>query len=94
MNSDLVRMLLLGRLIAFMLLVYLAFGLLVEWRSVREGSKLKGFARLLCRPLTAPVARFSEPNTPYVQVLRRTAIVAVAIWAVFVVASEFVIARG
>ena len=59
MNPDIVKVLLLGRLVSFMLVVYVGFGLLVEWRSRREGSKLKAFGRLLCRPLVYPVARFS-----------------------------------
>jgi hypothetical protein len=94
MNLDFVKALLLGRLVAFMLVVYVGFGLLVEWRSRREGSKLKAFARLLCRPLVFPVARFSPEGTPYITVLRRTAIAVVAVWLVFIVASEVWLQRG
>lgn len=94
MNADLLKLLLLGRLVAFMLLVYVGFGLLVEWRSRREGSKLKAFGRLLCRPLTSPVATLSPEGTPYPTILRRTAIVVVAVWIFFVVASEVALAGG
>lgn len=94
MNPDLVKALLLGRLVAFMLLVYIGFGLVVEWRSRREGSRLKAFGRLLCRPLTAPLATLSPPDTPYGTILKRTAIVVVAVWIAFVVASEVVLSRG
>ena len=94
MNLDLVKVLLLGRLVAFMLVVYVGFGLLVEWQSRREGSKLKAFGRLLCRPLVFPVARFSPEGTPYITILRRTAIAVVAVWITFIVASEVLLSRG
>lgn len=94
MPSDLVKVLLLGRLIAFMLMVYVGFGLVVEWRSRREGSRLKAFARLLCRPLVVPVARLSPEGTPYLTILRRTAIAVLAVWLAFIVASEVWLARG
>jgi len=94
MNPDIVKVLLLGRLVSFMLVVYVGFGLLVEWRSRLEGSKLKAFGRLLCRPLVYPVARFSPEGTPYVTILRRTAIAVLAVWIAFIVASEVLISRG
>ncbi len=94
MNPDIVKVLLLGRLVSFMLVVYVGFGLLVEWQSRREGSKLKAFGRLLCRPLVYPVARFSPPDTPYITILRRTAIAVVAVWIVFIVASEVWLSRA
>lgn len=94
MNPDLVKILLLGRLVAFMLVVYVAFGLVVEWRSRLEGSKLKAFGRLLCRPLTAPIAWLSPQGTPYLTVLLRTAIAVALVWIFFIVASEFVLSRA
>ena len=94
MNPEIVKVLLLGRLVAFMLVVYVGFGLVVEWRSRREGSKLKAFGRLLCRPLVFPIARFSPEGTPYITVLRRTAIAVAAVWVVFIVASEVLLSRG
>jgi hypothetical protein len=94
MNPDFAKVLLLGRLVAFMLVVYVGFGLLVEWRSRREGSKLKAFGRLLCRPLVFPIARLSPEDTPYLTVLRRTAIAVVAVWLAFLVASELLLSRG
>ena len=94
MNPDIVKVLLLGRLVSFMLVVYVGFGLLVEWRSRLEGSKLKAFGRLLCRPLVYPVARFSPEGTPYVTILRRTAIAVLAVWIAFIVASEVWLSRG
>jgi excinuclease ABC subunit A len=43
MNEDLLKTLLLVRLLAFMLVFYVGFGLLVEWRSRAPESKLRGF---------------------------------------------------
>ena len=94
MQPDLVKVLLLGRLVAFMLMVYVGFGLVVEWKSRREGSKLNAFARLLCRPLVVPVARLSPEGTPYITILRRTAIAVLAVWAAFIAASEVFLSRG
>jgi hypothetical protein len=94
MHPDLVKVLLLGRLIAFMLMVYVGFGLVVEWKSRREGSKLKAFSRLLCRPLVVPLARLSPEGTPYVTILRRTAVAVLAVWVAFIVVSEVVLSRG
>jgi hypothetical protein len=94
MNPELVKLLLLGRLVSFMLLFYIGFAMLVEWKSVREGSKLKGFSRLLCRPLTAPIVHLSPEGTPYATILRRTGIAVVALWLFFVIASEVALTRG
>ena len=54
----------------------------------------KAFARLLCRPLTAPVAALAPDGSDYPTVLKRTAIAVVAVWVVFVVATEVVLARS
>jgi hypothetical protein len=88
MNDDLAKSLLLGRLLAFMLLFYVGFGLLVEWRSSAPQSKLKAFARLLCRPLVAPIQAMSPAGTPYRTLLVRTGIAVVAVWLALVLASE------
>lgn len=88
MDSQLVKLLLLLRLIAFMALVYLGFGLFVEWRSRKPGSKLKAFAQLLCSPLTRPVAALSPAGTSYLRVLRRTTFLIAGLWLALLIASE------
>ena len=93
MNVDLLKVLLFGRLVAFMLLFYVGFGLIVERASRAPDSKLKGFARLLCRPLTAPLTALSPPGTDYWTILKRTAFAVVALWLFFVVASELAAPR-
>lgn len=94
MSSDLVKALLLGRLVAFMMVVYIGFGTLVEWKSREEGSKLRTFGRLLCRPLTAPMAALFPAGTPYATILKRTSLAALAVWVAFILASELLLYRG
>lgn len=88
LDPQLIRLLLLARVIAYMALVYVGFGLLVEAFSKKPDSKLKAFARLICSPLTRPMAAVSADGVPYPQVLRRTAIAIGGIWALLLVASE------
>lgn len=87
MDPTLTKLLLLARLVAFMALVYLLFGLLVEWRSRQPESRLRAFARLLCSPLTGVTARFLPAATPYRQVLRSTALGIGLLWLLLVAAS-------
>lgn len=86
--SLLVRLLLLGRLVAFMALVYVLFGLVVEALSRKPESKLRAFARLICSPLTRPVAALSGGGLEYPRLLRRTAWAVAALWVVLWAASE------
>ncbi|HSF40701.1 MAG TPA: hypothetical protein VLT87_12980 [Thermoanaerobaculia bacterium] len=92
MDPQIVKLLILLRLIAFMALVYLGFGLLVESRSRKPGSKLKAFAQLICSPLTRPVAALSPAGTSYRRVLQRTTLFMAGLWLAFLVASELVLA--
>lgn len=93
LDPQLLRLLLLARVIAYMLLVYVGFGLLVEAVSRRPESKLKAFARLLCSPLTRPVAALSAADTPYASVLRRTAAAVAVLWGLLLIASELALRR-
>lgn len=87
------KLLLLLRLIAFMALIYALFGLLVEARSRKPDSKLKGFAHLICRPLTQPVAMLF-PGLAYPQLLRRTTWLIAGLWLLITIASELVFASA
>lgn len=93
MDPQLVKLLILLRLVAYMALVYLGFGLVVEWRSKKPDTKLRSFAHLLCSPLTRPIAALSAPGTSYLSVLRRTTLVTAVLWLLVVVASEIALAR-
>lgn len=89
LDPQFVRLLLLARVIAYMALVYVGFGLVIEATSKKPDSKLKAFARLICSPLTKPVAALAAKDTPYPRVLRRTAMIVGGIWALLLVASEW-----
>jgi hypothetical protein len=73
------------RLIAFMVLVYLALGLLVERFSTKPDSKLRGFFRLICAPITGPISRRMPGGSTHQQVLRISFAVVGAFWIVFVI---------
>lgn len=73
------------RFLAFMVFVYLLFGLVVERYSKKPGSQLKAFARIVCGPVTRPVARFLAPGRPHTTVLLNSLGIVAALWAVLVV---------
>lgn len=93
MDLQVVKLLLLARLIAYMLLVYLGFGLIVELKSRKPESKLRGFAHLLCSPLVRPVAALMPEGTPYVAQLKRTLWLALGLWLLLVAGTELLFAR-
>jgi hypothetical protein len=76
------------RIVAFMVVVYLGFGLLVERYSTKPDSQLKAFARTVCSPITRPVARWLGPGADQRRVLLVSMAVMVGIWAVTVVAAK------
>jgi uncharacterized protein YggT (Ycf19 family) len=78
------------RTVAFMVLVYLALGLLVEVRSTRPDSKVRAFFRILCSPVTRPVARFVAPGSSPTRVLAISIAVVGAIWFALIVLTEVV----
>jgi hypothetical protein len=79
------KVLTLLRLLAFMVLFYLAFGLLVERYSTKPDSQLKAFARTICSPITRPVARWLVPGAPYPRLLLAGMAVVGVFWVVVVV---------
>jgi hypothetical protein len=86
MSVELVfKVLTLLRLLAFMVIFYLAFGLLVERYSTKPDSQLKAFARIICSPITRPVARFLAPGADQRRLLLLGMGVVVVFWAVVVV---------
>lgn len=63
------KVLTLVRLVCWMVLIYLGLGYVVEGRSRKPDSQLKGFFRMLCSPVAKPVARFLAPGTSHQRVL-------------------------
>lgn len=89
----LVKTLTLLRLVAFMVLLYLGLGWLVERYSTRPDSKLKGFFRLLGSPIVRPVARAMSPGTPESRVIAVSLAVVGGIWIALLLATEALGAR-
>jgi hypothetical protein len=71
------------RFVAFMVLVYLTLGWLVERWSRKPDSRLKDFFRLLCSPVTRPVARRMPKGTTYQRVLGVSLGIAAGFWVAF-----------
>jgi hypothetical protein len=86
----LLKILTLLRLLSFMLLVYLAFGLLVERVSRNPESQLKAFARIVCSPMTRPVARWLGPAADQRRLLLVSMGIVAVFWAVVVIATKAV----
>jgi len=78
------------RVLAFMVIVYLGFGLLVERYSRKPESQLKAFARTVCSPITRPVARYLAPGAAYTRVLALSIGVVAVFWAVTVIAGRLI----
>jgi hypothetical protein len=92
-GSALVGLFTLLRLLAFMVLLYLGLGWLAERYATRPDSKVKAFFRLLCSPVTRPVARALRPGSGERRVLAVSMGIVAGVWAVLVVVSEVVRAR-
>jgi hypothetical protein len=86
----LLKILTLLRILSFMVFVYLGFGLLVERVSRRPDSQLKAFARIVCSPVTRPVARWLGPAADQRRLLLVSMAIVGAIWAVVVIAAKVV----
>jgi hypothetical protein len=76
------------RLVAFMVVLYLGLGWLVERYVQRPDSKVKGFFRLLCSPITGPVSRLLAPGAAPARVLAVSLGLVGGVWIVLVAASE------
>jgi uncharacterized protein YggT (Ycf19 family) len=76
------------RLLAFMVLIYLGLGWLAERYATRPDSKLRGFFRLLCTPVTRPVARLLPPGAGEGRVLAVSMALVLGVWVVLIVVTE------
>lgn len=83
--SQLFNVLTLLRLLAFMVLVYVGLGWLVERRSTRPDGKVRAFFQVLCSPVTWLVARRMPPGTPPERVLRASFLAVAVVWMGLVV---------
>jgi uncharacterized protein YggT (Ycf19 family) len=88
MDSWLVQLLTLLRLIAFMVLIYLGLGWLAERYATRPDSKVKAFFRTLCSPVTRPVARHLAPGSGERRVLAVSMGLVAGVWVLLIVVME------
>lgn len=85
---DWIKVVTLVRLVAFMVLVYLVLGWLVERYSTKPDSQLKAFFRLICSPITRLVARRMPNATPYRRILALSMTWVGLVWLASVVLNE------
>jgi hypothetical protein len=90
MEPFLVKLFTLLRLLAFMVLLYLGLGLLTERYVTKPDSKLRAFFRLICSPVTRPIARMLRPGSGERRVLAVSIGVVASIWLVLIVVTEVV----
>lgn len=79
------------RLIAFMVLMYLAFAWFVERKSTNPQGKIRAFFRIVCAPIAVPVSRRLRPGTSYERVLVVSMLVVGAIWAMLIAVNAFLV---
>lgn len=89
MDPRLLQTLTLLRLVAFMVLLYLALGLLVERFAMRPDSKVRAFFRTLCSPVTRPVSRLLPSGSGERRVLSVSIGLVACVWIALIVATEF-----
>ena len=80
----LLKIVMLLRLIAFMVLMYLALAWFVERRSTNPEGKIRAFFRIVCAPVAVPVSRRLGPGASYQRVLVVSMLVVGAAWAVLI----------
>jgi len=68
------------RLLAFMVVVYVGLGWLVERRSRDPESKLRAFFHIVCSPVTWLVAKRMAPGTPKERVFRMSFLAVALVW--------------
>lgn len=76
------------RLLAFMVVVYLALGWIAERYATRPDSKVRAFFRTLCSPVTRPVARALPAGAGERRVLAVSLALVACVWVVLIVVTE------
>ena len=79
------------RLIAFMVIMYLALAWFVERKSTNPQGKIRAFFRIVCAPVAVPVSRRMRPGTSYERVLVVSMLVVGAIWAMLIAVNAFLV---
>jgi hypothetical protein len=76
------------RQIAFLAFIYLLLGWFVNRTIQAPESKMKAFFKVLCSPVTRPVARFMAPGSPYSRIIGVSVGVIAVTWVALIVVTE------
>jgi hypothetical protein len=87
-TSPLQTLLTLARLVAFMVLLYVGLGWLVERYGTRPDGKVRAFFQVVCSPVTRLVAGRLPPRTTPERVLRISFLATAAAWVGLVLLQE------
>jgi hypothetical protein len=87
-DAAIVKVFTMLRLLAFMVLLYLALGWLAERYATKPDSKVKAFFRLLCGPVTRPVGRLMPSGAGERRVLAVSMGVVAGVWIVLIILTE------
>ena len=79
------------RLIAFMVLMYLALAWFVERKSTNPEGKIRAFFRIVCSPVAVPVWRMLGSGASYERVLVVSMLLVGATWAMLIALNEFLV---
>jgi uncharacterized protein YggT (Ycf19 family) len=79
------------RLVAFMVLMYLAIAWFVERRSTNPEGKIRAFFRIVCAPVAVPVWRMLGSGASYQRVLVVSMGIVGAAWAVLIALNQLLI---
>jgi uncharacterized protein YggT (Ycf19 family) len=88
MEPALLKIVTVLRLLSFMVVLYLALGWLAERYARKPDGKVRGFFRLVCRPVTAPIARLLPSGAGERRVLEVSLGVVGGLWVVLIIVSE------
>jgi uncharacterized protein YggT (Ycf19 family) len=79
------------RLVAFMVLMYLALAWFVERRSANPEGKIRAFFRIVCAPVAVPVARRLRPGSSYEKVLLVSMVVVGVAWVALILLNQLLV---
>jgi len=76
------------RLLAFMVLIYVLLAWMVERNSRNPRSKVRAFFRILCSPVTGLVGRYLPAGASQDRLLKVSAGVVAVVWVVLIALDE------
>jgi len=86
--GQVVKLVTMLRLLAFMVLIYVLLAWMVERNSQDPKSKVRAFFRILCSPITRLVGRWLPDGASQDRLLKASAGVVAVVWVVLIVLDE------